>query len=206
MALLEILLGRSDGQHNVTAEAKAILGSSSPASPASPTCGIPGEAGDGGDSVSGKLSSRAEALCRQATVERSDLVRRYRDALPWLIDCQPQNVAALRAEDDAGADPDRMRAIMEAGVEAYDRSLSGDAILISSRLLGQEVWLVESDTVAAELARKLEHEQGRRPIFTLAEVERLQGMAEADLLTIARVKRHFPGSGVQSVTLTQEDA
>jgi hypothetical protein len=75
------------------------------------------------------------------------------------------------------------------------------ALLIDSRLLGESVWLVSDDSHAADLRRELARDGDQRLIFTLAEVEALRGMAEADARTVADVKRHFAGAALRSVEI-----
>lgn len=85
-------------------------------------------------------------------------------------------------------------------------SSSVPAVLIESRLLGEQVWLLLDDSAAGLLQRRLDLVGDHRMIFTLAEVEAVLGMIRADVRAIAEVKRCFPGAAVRSVSSIWEDA
>jgi hypothetical protein len=68
---------------------------------------------------------------------------------------------------------------------------------IYSKLLGEEVWLVENDADATSLEAELVAERDQRPVFTVPEVEQLAEMGLEDAReagrVLARVKRTIPG-------------
>jgi hypothetical protein len=79
------------------------------------------------------IVSRLRSLVRHAAspvdgaayekVATSDVAERYRNALFWIVEHLPQNWEALK-HADAGvgyANPEQLRAILEAGVDAYER-------------------------------------------------------------------------------------
>ncbi len=72
------------------------------------------------------------------------------------------------------------------------------AYRVYSRVLGEEVWLVEDDTHANELESELSTGGNSRLIFTVPEVEALRGMLDADIRKLADVKRWLPGSRIET--------
>jgi hypothetical protein len=62
----------------------------------------------------------ASVYVRLAT---SDITERYRAALFWIVEHLPENWEALKSADagQGEADPDFLRALMEAGVDAFER-------------------------------------------------------------------------------------
>jgi hypothetical protein len=86
-----------------------------------------------------------------------------------------------------------------ASAPAATRELSG-ALRIASRTLGEDVWLVADDEDAATVEAELAAEGDTHLVFTLAEVQALRGMLAADMRSLARIKRIFPGSRIDVVT------
>jgi hypothetical protein len=78
------------------------------------------------------------------------------------------------------------------------------AYLVESRLLGEAVWIVEDEQHAADLERELAAEGDHRLIFTTGEVAAMAGMIQADMRTVAKVKRLFPGSQLETVTFPDD--
>lgn len=86
-----------------------------------------------------------------------------------------------------------------------DLAEGGPPFLVYSRVLGEHVWLCEDEAHAEDLARELEAEGDHRLIFTVAEVLAMRGMLAADMQTLARIKRLFPGSRIDAVALRTAD-
>lgn len=63
------------------------------------------------------------------------------------------------------------------------------SVLIWSKVLGCEVWLVPDKAALEEL--EAAGEVGKRPVFFFKEIERLRGKDEAALKAIAATKRVF---------------
>lgn len=63
-----------------------------------------------------------------------------------------------------------------------------EAVLINSRLLAAEIWLVRD----ADALDRLGGEIGGRPVFFFDEVEKLKGKSAQELRAIAITKRVFP--------------
>jgi hypothetical protein len=84
-----------------------------------------------------------------------------------------------------------------------EREVRGAAIRLYSRLIGEEVFLVETATDANALEAELAAEGDNRPVFSVAEVLRIGEMAEADrqefAAALARVKRVTPGARLEAV-------
>lgn len=74
------------------------------------------------------------------------------------------------------------------------------AYRVYSRLLDEEVWLAEDESHAQELERELAMENDRRIVFTVAEVEVMRGMLVAEMRSLARPKRWFPGARIEAAT------
>ena len=67
------------------------------------------------------------------------------------------------------------------------------AVLIDSRVLGCEVWLVRDADALNDIAAEV----GNRPVFFFDEIEHLRGKSEEELRAIAKVKCAFgPGARV----------
>lgn len=79
-----------------------------------------------------------------------------------------------------------------------------DAFLVSSRVLGESVWLTADDATAERLARELAVEGDSRLVFTAVELLPLAEMLEADrrvlLAVLVRIKRAIPGAILEAVT------
>jgi hypothetical protein len=110
-------------------------------------------------------------------------------------------VRQARARDGERDDSGRLKTERDDGF--YQQRERGEAALIFSRLLGEEVWLTESESDARALEAELASEGDTRPVFTVAEVLRLGEMAEADrqaaATALARVKRGMPASRLRAV-------
>lgn len=79
-----------------------------------------------------------------------------------------------------------------------------DVFLVSSRVLGEDVWLAPHEVRAERLERELRAEGDRRLVFTVDELLPLADMLEADrralLAALARIKRTMPGAILERVT------
>jgi hypothetical protein len=118
----------------------------------------------------------------------SAILERYRQVLERSSiqvpagSAEPQ-AGAGEAEDQPGG-PGRFESIDEGNI---------GAVLIHSRILNCEVWLVPD----AEALDAIADEIGDRPAFLFSEVEHLRGKSGEELRAIAATKRVFgPGARV----------
>ena len=81
-----------------------------------------------------------------------------------------------------------------------------EQVRVFSRLLGEEVWIADSDESAAELESELAKSGDRRLVFTAAEVVLLEGMLAADLAALMQLKRAFPGARLRGVRRPGEES
>src|SRR5437867_5596564 len=94
---------------------------------------------------------------------------------------------ALRYRAPKGAMDDALKATLAARkVEVAELLRAGgrsSAVRLFSRLIGEEVWLVDTDADARAFEAELQAEGDQRPVFSVAEMMRLADMAVADQKT-----------------------